>query len=258
MSLMANPRTQSQLDTPKEWILDGRMFRIKSWEIKKEEIKSLMDTIIKGEYALNQIHDKNGELKGITLLYLRSPDDVELVRTTILLTESGTELRKTSQVPFSTIPTKTIKTTAPMWVTKQRLQAVFGKYNSDPKEYDLLIDQTLTKGVKYPIVRFYPTRVDRNGKKTQVKVAYIEFSPDPRYAKDSFIALSMEHRCLFKNPISGEEALLIFDKWTVEKTEAQLQISEAIEEVKLQLDQIQEVNRGIEDQIPELQLVELA
>jgi hypothetical protein len=220
-----NPRTQSQLDTPKEWILDGRMFRIKSWEIKKEEIDVLIKSIVKGPYKLNQIHDKNGELKGITLLFLSSEEDVELIRTTILITSSGTELRKTSHILTPTIETKTIKTTAPLWVTKAKLYNIFSKYNSDPNTYDISVDQKMMVGIKYPIIRFHPTHVDRNGRKTKVNVAYVEFSPVPEYSKDSFIALSMEHRCVFKNIISDEEAVLIFDKWMVENKKEKVELT---------------------------------
>ena len=214
---MSSYRIQSQLDTPKEWILDGRMFRIKSWEIKKDEIATLISSLVEDQYKINQIHDKNGELKGITLLYLHSEKDVELIRKTLLITSSGTELRKTSHISPSTIETRTIKTTAPLWVTKGRIYSVFSKYNSDPNTYDISVDQKMMIGVKYPIIRFHPTHVDRDGKNTKVNIVYVEFSPRSGNSKDSFIALSMEHRCVFKNIISSEEAVLIFDKWMVEK-----------------------------------------
>lgn len=214
---MSTPRLQSQLDTPKEWVTDGKMFRIKSWEIEKEEIDTLVKTLIQGEYSINVIHSKEGELKGITLLYVKDPEDAEKIRTTLLVTSSGTELRKTHPLRGSIVKTRTIKTTAPNWITKKRLLNVFSKYNSDPKRYDIAVDGTVIKGIRYPVIRFHPTNVTRNGVITPVKVVYIEFSPDPECIHDSFIAYSMEHRHVFKNPLSGEEATLIFDEWLVEK-----------------------------------------
>lgn len=217
MSTSAELRIQSQLDTPHEWILSGKMFRIKSWEIEKDEIDRLCSQIIKGEYKLNQIHGKDGTLKGITLLHVSDPEDVERVRTTLMITESGTELRKTSQLTNAAIETRTIKTTAPIWVTKKKLLSVFSKYNSDKTNRTIKVDGRDIEGIQYPIIRFYPTEVIRDGSKTKVNVAYVEFSPLEKYKYDSLVALSMEHRCSFFNNISGEEAILIFDRWTVEK-----------------------------------------
>lgn len=208
-------RIQSQLNTPSSWILDGRMFRIKSWEITKEEIDDLMKTLVKGSYSINQIHLREGDLKGISLLYLELPEDVEKIRTTLLKTSSGTELKKISQVKQNLIESRTIKTTAPIWITKDKILEVFSKYNSDPTERSIIIDKKLLENVTYPLVRFYPTEVNRNGEIIQVNVIYIEFSPKYESRYDSFIALSMEHRCKFKN--DDEEAILIFNKWTVEK-----------------------------------------
>lgn len=216
-TIVENPRIKSQIDTPHKWILDGRMFRILSWEIEEEEIRELLHREIGDEYSLNLIRSKEGELKGITLVYLKDPEKVEKLRTTLLITATGTELRKTSHLPVTVIPTRTIKTTAPMWITRKKIYNVFSKYNSDPNKYDIIVDQTLAKGIQYPVIRFHQTTVDRDGKNTRVKVVYVEFSPNPEYKNDSFIALSMEHRCRFKNAISGEEATLIFDKWTIEK-----------------------------------------
>lgn len=209
--MSANARIQSQLNTPKEWIMNDRMFRIKSWEIGEAEIRSLLDTLIKHKYSLNLIKSKNGLLKGITLLYLTNEDDVEKIRTSLLVTSSGTELRKVSQIPKCDIASRTIKTTAPIWVTHARVFSIFSKYNTDPEPH---------KGTQlpYPLVRFHPTIVDRDGKLTHVNVVYVQYSDKPSSINDSFVALSMEHRSTVKNNISGEEATLIFDKWTVEKT----------------------------------------
>jgi leucyl aminopeptidase len=217
MSKPVSYRILSQEDTPSSWILGGKMFRIKSWEIKKEEIDRLCSTIIKGKYELNQIHSKDGDLKGITLLFISDRKDVEKIRKTILVTESGTELRKTSQLANSFISTRTIKTTAPVWVTSKKILKVFSKYNSDPTLRTLIVDKKEVNDVQYPIVRFFPTVVDRNGSKTKVNVIYIEFSPKESCKYDSFIALSMGFRCNLVNNISGEEATLIFDRWTVDK-----------------------------------------
>lgn len=224
MSTSASLRIQSQLDTPHTWLLggeSGKMFRIKSWEIGIDEIDRLCSQIIKGKYKLNQIHGKDGTLKGITLLYVFEPEDVEKIRTTLMITESGTELRKTSHMTNAIVETRTIKTTAPIWVTKKKVLSVFSKYNSDMTKRSLKIDGEYVTDVMYPLVRFDPTEVIRDGIKTKVNVIYIEFSPLEEYKYDSLVALSMEHRCKFLNNISGEEATLIFDRWTVEpKTES--------------------------------------
>lgn len=218
MSAVANARIQSQLNTPKEWIMNNRMFRIKSWEIGEDEIRSLIDSLVKHKYSLNLIRGKSGELKGITLLYLTDDNDVEIIRTSVLITSSGTELRKVSQFPKSDIASRTIKTTAPIWVTHARVYSIFSKYNTDPQFYDISMDHKINKSTQYPLIRFHPTIVDRDGKMTHVNVVYVEFSPNPLCQNDSFVALSMEHRTVVKNNISGEMATLIFDKWTVEKT----------------------------------------
>lgn len=218
MSAVANARIQSQLNTPKEWIMNNRMFRIKSWEIGEAEIRSLFDSLIKHKYSLNLIRGKSGELKGITLLYLTDDYDVEKIRTSLLITSSGTELRKVSQISKSDIASRTIKTTAPIWVTHARVFSIFSKYNTDPQFYDISMDHKMNKSTQYPLIRFHPTIVDRDGKMTHVNVVYVEFSPKPSCQNDSFVALSMEHRTQIKNNISGEMATLIFDKWTVEKT----------------------------------------
>lgn len=147
---MSSARIQSQLDTPKTWILNDRMFRIKSWEIKEDEIKQLLDSIVKHDYKINLIRGKEGELKGITLLYLNHKEDVETIRTNLLVTSSGTELRKTSQIPNCSILSRTIKTTAPLWISYDRMYKIFSKYNTDNDTYDLPIDHKITKGVKYP------------------------------------------------------------------------------------------------------------
>lgn len=228
---MASERSEarkiSQLNTPKEWILDGRMFRIKSWEIEEKEIHTVVDSLVKHEFKINVIRGKDGVPKGITLLYLSDPEDVEIIRTNLLITETCTELRKISQLSNPENVSRTIKTTAPLWISKERILKVFSKYNSDPDSYDFKIDGVKVKGVKYPIVRFYPTTVDRDttdkdtgkvsAKKTKVNVVYVEFSPKEKCKYDSFIALSMEHRVPFYNSLSQEKATLIFDKWTVDK-----------------------------------------
>lgn len=217
---MSESRIRSQENTPKSWILDGLMFRILSWEIEKEEIEELIDSLIgKGNYSINQIRSKNGELKsgGITLLYVKSPEDSEKIRTTLLITSSGTELRKIPHSFIKNIETKTIKTTAPLWITKEKILDVFSKYNTDQNVYDMKIEGKLIKGVKYPLVRFYPTIVDRNSIKTKVNIIYVEYSPKSECKNDSFIALSLEHRCKFYNKLSKEEAVLVFDKWVIEK-----------------------------------------
>lgn len=217
--MSAEARIRMQLDIPKEWIMNGKMFRIKSWEIEEAEIRALIDTLVKHDYRINMIRGKDGILKGITLLYLTNKEDVEKIRTTLLITSSGTELRKISQLKESHIVSRTIKTTAPIWVTKEKILSIFSKYNTDAEEYDISVDHKFSKNTKYPLVRFHPTLVDREGKTISVNVVYVEFSPkfDSRY--DSFTALSMEHRVEVKNNISGETAVLIFDKWTVEKTD---------------------------------------
>lgn len=230
MSTSQNLRIQSQLDTPHAWIL-GKMFRIKSWEIGKDEIENTVSKIIKGEYKINQIHNKEGELKGITLLYVQDPEDLERIRTSLLITDSGTELRKTSQLPLSLIKSRTIKTTAPLWVTKKKVLSVFSKYNTDKTKRCMKINKVEVQNATFPIVRFYPTIVNREGVMTKVNVIYIEFSPLEECKYDSLIALSMEHRCKFINNISGEEAILIFDRWTVEKDPVRKLIKETEEEI---------------------------
>lgn len=228
---MTSLRIQSQLDTPKSWILGERMFRIKSWEIEKEEIHTLIASIVKGPFHINQINNKEGELKGITLLYINNPEDVEIVRKTLLITSSGTELRKISHIKENIIDSKTIKTTAPIWVTANKVREVFSKYNSDFTKRTLTVDKKVVESVEFPVVRFYPTIVDRNGKSTKVNVVYIEFSPEEAHKHDSFIALSMEHRCKFTNNISKEEATLIFDKWTVEKIKAPIKTEVVLDKI---------------------------
>lgn len=191
-------RINSQKNTPKEWILNGKMFRIKTWEIDEPELKDLFDSLIKNDYSMNVIRDKNGILKGITLLYVNNPEDVETIRTTLLVTSTKSELRKTSQMHDTNIKSRTIKTTAPISITKEKFYSEFSKYNSDI-------------GSKYPLIRFHPTYVDRKGKRTKVNIVYIEFSPKSECVYDSFIALSMQHR------LTIEKDILIFDRWTDEK-----------------------------------------
>lgn len=215
--LNLNPRIQSQLNTPKKWIVNNRMFRIKSWEIEEPEIRSLLDTLIVHKYYLNVIRNKERVLQKITLLLLTNDEDVEKIRTTLLITSSGTELRKTAPLRNNVIPTRQLKTTAPIWLTYSRLMSIFSKYNTDMEYYDLPINHTIVKNVRYPLIRFHPTTVDRHGKLTKVHVVYIEFSPKISCQYDSFVALSMEHRSEIKNNISGDVETLMFDKWTVEK-----------------------------------------
>lgn len=216
---MSEIRILTQKQTPSSWILDGRMFRIVSWEIESEEIEELIDSLIgKDSYSINQIRSKEGDLKGITLLFINDPAKVEIIRTTLLVTSGGTELRKTTPLKNNIVDTHTIKTTAPLWITKERILSVFSKFNSDPHTYDLIVDEKELKNVKYPLVRFYRTVVDRKGVKTPVNVIYIEYSPHSKYKYDSFIALSIQHRCSFENYLSKEKAVLIFDKWYTEKS----------------------------------------
>lgn len=216
--MSAEARIHSQLNTPKEWIMNNRMFRIKTWEIEETEIRALLDKLIVHKYYLNVIRNKEKQLQHISLLFLTDDSDVEKIRTTLLVTSSGTELRKTSQLKNNNISTRTLKSTVPIWLTHARVWSIFSKYNTDTKVYDnVVVDHKVLKNVQYPLIRFYPTTVDRKGKVAKVNVVYIEFSPNPACKNDSFIALSMEHRSEIKNNISGEIETLMFDEWTVEK-----------------------------------------
>lgn len=225
-------RKISQLNTPHDWVINGKMFRIKSWEIEEEEIRAVIDPLIKhGPYKINVIRGRDGITKGMTLLFVEHPLDVETIRTSLLITETGTELRKTSHFPNSNNVSRTIKTTAPIWITKERMYKIFSKYNTDPDTYDMIVDKKHLKNAKYPIIRFHPKVVDRHGKPTKVNVLYVEFSPKDSCKYDSFIALSMEHRVVIENALSKEVVVLIFDKWTVDKVASRKLVKDVVHDV---------------------------
>lgn len=205
-----------QLDTPTDWIINGKMFRLKTWELQLPEIEECIKKYISGPFSLSQIKDKEGELKGITLLYVDTPTDAEKIRKILLITSGGTKLRKMPR-KISLPSTTTLKTTAPTWASKQIIREAFAKYNTDPGSYNLIVDQNISNNVSYPIVRFFQRKIERNGRTVPAVVVYIEFSPRKEFSDDSYVALSMVHRLEIKNPISGEKATLVFENWISDK-----------------------------------------
>lgn len=210
---------ETQDNTPDEWILDGRMFRIKTWELSHEEVESaILEHIPKDSFELSVIKDKTGESKGISLLYINDPEYVRKIKTHQLITRVGkiSNLRKISHIKDKEIETNTIKTTAPVWVSKERIFEEFKQYNSDPNKHVIKVDGA-KKLREYPIIRMHQTKVMRGDELIKVNVIYVQFSSNEKYKYDSFIALSMKHRLEITNPITRERCTLLFDKWTTEK-----------------------------------------
>lgn len=205
-----------QFETPNDWAINGKMFRLKTWELQLSEIKDCIKKYINGPFSLSQIKDKEGELKGITLLYVDTPNDAEVIRKVLLVTSGGTKLRKMPRKASLPI-TNTLKTTAPTWASKHVIRDAFAKYNTDPGSYNIVVDQQILNNVSYPIVRFFQRKIERNGRTVPAVVVYVEFSPKKEFVDDSYVALSMVHRLEIKNPISGEKATLIFENWISDK-----------------------------------------
>lgn len=206
-----------QKNTPSSWILGGKMFRLKTWELNHEEIESAIIKIIpKDSFILNVIQDKDENKKEISCLYVKDEENVEKIRTSELETTIGkiSKLRKVPQFKHHFIKSKTIKTTAPLWVTKNMIYQSFYIFNTDKKIYKMNIDGKV-KLTKYPVVRMYPTKVIRDGSETDVNVIYVQFSNKKECENDSFIALSINHKLLVKD--KNNCCKLLFDEWTKEK-----------------------------------------
>lgn len=206
-----------QKDTPTEWILGGRMFRLKTWELSYNEIESAITKLIpKESFELNVIQDKDENKKEISCLLVKDKDSIEKIRTNELVTTIGkvSKLKKVSHIKNNLIESRTIKTTAPTWVTKEMIFSSFLPYSSDKKIYKVKVDKNV-KLVQYPIIRVHPKKVLREGEMIDVNVIYVQFSPNSESKDDAFIAVSMKHRLPLSN--KNNSCVLLFDNWTKEK-----------------------------------------
>jgi len=144
-----------------------------------------------------------------------------------VLTSTIPKIRKYSRNPGQC--NFTIKTTAPLWVSRAMIEEIFNKYSNDKESHTLVIEGRIMEDQRYPLIRFKPTNVMREDPKTGIKVKttvnviYIEYSPKPGCEDDALVAQSMQYRTYVTNPNDPlEVASLIFKPWTFDKVQAEI------------------------------------
>lgn len=241
--------------------LQHHMIRLRTWELTESQILEAVRPFIKdGAFKLVVRTEKDGDPIGYSCLLVEKESDMDRIRCNELVVgesvtatpsqddtttsgqttgadqgaTSGTENRPSTSVIPRTVIKKTqkyvlpeghcrytIKTTAPLWVTKQMIKDIFDQYSSDQELYTLNIDGKICENQRYPIVRTSPRWVTRHGEKILVNVVYVEYSPKPGHEDDALVAQSMQYRTFITNPANPEERIsLIFNPWIVDKSEA--------------------------------------
>lgn len=111
----------------------------------------------------------------------------------------------------------TLKTTAPLWVSEEMIQAIFSPYNTDPNTYSReMTDATgrHRRDMTYPIVRGKIRELtNRDGTTIKINNIYVEFSQALASKYDAAIARRMCRQVLIANPETGETHSLLFDYW---------------------------------------------
>lgn len=219
--------------TPKQWVTVGHhMIRLRTWELTYDQVyETVKPFIVDGGFKLVVRTEKNGSPIGYSALLVEKESDMDRIRSNSLIytpadleSEKPTVIAKIQKYSKSTgCDEYTIKTTAPLWASRQMIKDIFSKYSSDKEYYTLTIAGRAYENEQYPIVRFCRNTVMRYGVKTEVNVVYIEYSPKPGCEDDALVAQSMQYRTYITNPNdSSDIASLIFKFWKVEKVERSL------------------------------------
>jgi|JI10StandDraft_1071094.scaffolds.fasta_scaffold596742_2 hypothetical protein len=219
--------------TPKQWVTVGHhMIRLRTWELTYDQVcEAVKPFIVDGNFKLVVRTEKNGCPIGYSALLVEKESDMDRIRSNSLIyTPLDVEGEKPTVIAkiqkYSKSPgydEYTIKTTAPLWASRQMIKDIFSKYSSDKDYYTLTIDGRVYENEQYPIIRFSRNTVMRYGIKTDVNVVYIEYSPKHGCEDDALVAQSMQYRTYVKNPNDlSDIASLVFKFWKLEKIERSL------------------------------------
>mgnify|MGYP006879904672 CR=1 FL=1 len=245
--------------SPKSWVTVGHhMIRLRTWGLTYGQILDAVQSFISdGWFKLAVRTDADGVPSGYSALLLECESDMDRIRENRLValvpnplnSQAGSACRPVDPAgepagysgrhvvaPITKIPkfvlppgydSCTIKTTAPLWATKDMFKEIFSRYSSDLEKYSMTIDGKYYESEQYPIVRTYPLHVTRHGEKVLANVVYIEYSPKPGHEDDALVAQSMQHRTKVVDPNDPTQcANLIFNFWIIDKTEAKISLQD--------------------------------